>query len=62
MVDVDSKDKCPSCGYNLGKQAFETNLSAGDEITCERCGAVFYLWSVSNGTQDWFQFLREDEC
>jgi len=55
------RDQCPSCGANLGQQAFLTDLDAGDEITCENCGSVFYLWSVSNGTEDWYIFKREDE-
>ncbi len=45
-----TEDRCPTCRVNLGRQAFEVDAQAGDEIECQGCGEVFMVETWDNGT------------
>lgn len=49
-------DDCPQCGSNLGIQAFDEDLDAGDEITCNGCATQFALTAWDNGSESGFVF------
>lgn len=50
-------DQCPCCyNHNLGQNAFDLSLGAGDEISCPECGTEFEIGVYDNGMESFFIF------
>jgi len=53
---TEPQDLCPNCTNDLGRQVFNSDLGAGEEVICSGCQSKFVLSEHDNGWQSWFTF------